>query len=122
MKDRFDLENAINTIYSSAEDLKTVAEMMYDSDFVYNSDRTFNVLYGLAEVLEAKVGKLEDTFCQVFQLNDYAPEDVKRMREEYWDTLGAYTANQEAITQEKWESFFDALDRYQPDDQEREGM
>ena len=121
MKDRFDLENAITALYSSAEDLKTVTEMMYDSDFVYNSDRTFNVLYGLAEVLEAKIGKLEDTFCQVFQLNNYAPEDVKRMREAYWDHLGAYPS-QEAMTEEKWQSFFDALDRQQPDDQEREGM
>ena len=122
MKDRFDLENAITALYSSAEDLKTVTEMMYDSDFVYNSDRTFNVLYGLAEVLEAKIGKLEDTFCQVFELNDYAPKEVKKLRKAYHKYQGMHPTV-EAMTAEKWEAYFDAIDKErEEEDNHKEGM
>jgi hypothetical protein len=121
MKNRFDLENEINSLWSSASDLKTIAEMMYDSDFIYNDDRTHTVLMGLAEIIEAKLGKLEDTFNQVYELNDYAPQHVKELRESYWDSLDKFH-NQETMTEEKWTDFFDALDRDQPEDQEREGM
>lgn len=81
MKDRFDLENDIMALYSSAEDLKTVTQMMYDSDFIYDADRTWNTLYGLAEVIEAKVGKAMDTFSQVFKLDQYAPQEIKDQRD-----------------------------------------
>lgn len=105
LKDRFDLENDINALWSSTADLKTVVEMMYDSDFIYDADRTWNVLYGLAEIMEAKIGKLEDTFCQVFELNQYAPQEVKEYRERFYSTA------KEQQTEEKWNNFFDALDR-----------
>ena len=82
MKDRFDLENDITALYSSADDLKAVVQMMYDSDFTYDKDRTWNTLYGLAEVIEAKVGRAMDTFSQVYKLDQYAPDDVIAMREE----------------------------------------
>jgi thioester reductase-like protein len=81
MKDRFDLENGITSLFSTADDLRTVADMMYDSNLIYNADRTHTVLHGIAEVLDAKIEKLSDTFEQVYQLNEYAPDDIKRERE-----------------------------------------
>ena len=81
MKTRFDLEEDITALYSSAADLYTVADRMYDSDMIYNSDRVHTVLTGLAEIIEAKVNKLEDTFCQVHELNQYAPDEAKERRE-----------------------------------------
>ena len=110
MKDRFDLENDINALWSSASDLKTVTEMMYDSDFIYNSDRTFNVLYGLAEVIEAKLGRLEDTFCQVFELNQYSSEEIKEARGEFFDTYEKMAKDFQQQTENKWKDYFDALD------------
>lgn len=109
-KDRFDLENDINAMWSTAADLKIVAEMMYDSDFIYNADRTWNVLYGLAEIMEAKIGKLEDTFCQVFELNEYSSPEVKQAREEMFNAV------KEQRVHDKWKEFFDAIE------QENEGM
>jgi hypothetical protein len=111
MKNRFDLENDINALWSSASDLKTVTEMMYDSDFIYNSDRTFNVLYGLAEVMEAKLGRLEDTFNQVFELNQYASEEAKELREKIMGSYNSYAkASQELETEQKWNDYFDQID------------
>jgi hypothetical protein len=110
MKNRFDLENDINALWSSASDLKTVTEMMYDSDFIYNADRTFNVLYGLAEVMEAKLGRLEDTFNQVFELNQYASEEAKELREKFMDSFDYVKATQERETEQKWDDYFDQID------------
>jgi predicted Zn-dependent peptidase len=87
MKDRFDLETDITSLFSTADDLRTVADIMYDSNLIYNADRTHTVLHGIAEVLDAKIEKLSDTFEQVYQLNEYAPEDVKRERDEVLQRL-----------------------------------
>lgn len=111
MKDRFDLENDINSLWSSASDLKTVAEMMYDSDFIYNSDRTFNVLYGLAEIMEAKLGRLEDTFCQVFELNQYSSEEIKAARVAVFDRYDELKTSVEKEIEDKWADFFDRQDQ-----------
>lgn len=112
MKNRFDLETDITALYSSAEDLKTVVQMMYDSDFIYDKDRTWNALYGLAEVMEAKIGKLEDTFSQVFQLDQYAPEEIKLARDSYFAVAKAYQEALNSVTPEEWDEY----------DQRTEGM
>jgi hypothetical protein len=111
MKNRFDLENDITALYGSADDLKTVCEMMYDSNFIYDADRTFNVLFGLAEVLEAKIGKLENTFAQVFELNQYSPPEIKERREAIFSSPLDAKPTLEKETENKWDDFFDALDR-----------
>lgn len=119
-KTRFDLETDITALYGSAEDLKTVLQMMYDSDFIYDADRTWNALYGLAEIMEAKIGKLEDTFEQVFELNNYAPEHIKQAREDVFERFKAYQDYEKEI-EEKWNSFFDDLDT-QEEQERSEGM
>jgi len=111
MKNRFDLESDITNLYGSVEDLKTVCEMMYDSTFIYDEDRTFNVLFGLAEVLEAKIGKLEKTFTEVFELNEYAPEHVKEQRRAIFSSPLDAKPTLEEETEKKWNDFFDAVDR-----------
>lgn len=81
MKDRFDLENAITHVGTTAQDIRIVADMVYDSDLVFNADRLHTVLHGLAEVLDAKVCNLEDVYAQVFELNQYCTDsDVLERR------------------------------------------
>lgn len=77
MKTRFDLEHDINSMYSTADDIATIAQVMTDSDEVYDNDRVFNLLNGLSELLNAKVVKLEDTFKQVYELDQYRPQSLK---------------------------------------------
>ena len=76
-KDRFDLEHAMNDIRTTATDIQTVADMMYDSSLIYNDDRRHTVLSGLAEVLEAKCEKAEQIFKMVFELDEYSPQYYK---------------------------------------------
>ena len=88
MKDRFDIESDINALFSTAEDLKCVADMMYDSDIIYTADRQHTVLHGIAEVLNAKVEKAMDTLCQVYKLNQYCTDpEALELRERFEEAI-----------------------------------
>lgn len=89
MKDRFDLEEAITDIWGTSKDIKTIADTMYDNSDEYNSDRIHTILHGIAEILEAKVHRIENVFVEVFNLNKNITE--KR-------------------TEQQWNSFFDQED------------
>jgi hypothetical protein len=86
-KDRFDLENEIMNLYSTVTDLEAVADTLYDSKKKYSEDEIHTTLRGLANVLDAKIVRLEDVFCRVFELNEYSPEEVKRYRENLQNSL-----------------------------------
>jgi hypothetical protein len=86
-KDRFDLESAMNEVRTTARDIQIVADMIYDSSLIYDTDRIHTVLSGLAETLEAKCERAEDIFCQVYKLNQYAPTEVQALREKYFGML-----------------------------------
>lgn len=73
--DRFDLEQALSNIANMQEDIQCVAEMIYDSELIYDPDRTHTVLMGLAELLAAKSHKAEIVFQKLFQLNDYCVDE-----------------------------------------------
>lgn len=90
MKDRFDLENCIMDLFSTAGDIQTVADMVYDSNLKYSPDRLHTVLSGLAEVLEAKVEKTNQVFVEVFKLNEYAEDsEVMEARKRFTENLAA---------------------------------
>ena len=89
MKDRFDLEEAITDLWTTSKDIKTIADTMYDNSDEYNSDRIHTILHGLAEILEAKVNRLENVFVEVFDLNKNTTEK---------------------LTEQRWNSFFDQED------------
>ena len=72
MKDRFDLEEAIQHVWATVEDIRTVNEMMYDSDLVWNDDKRWNAMEGLAAVMECKGEKLWNIFKQVHELDEYS--------------------------------------------------
>ena len=71
MKDRFDLEEAIQHVWTTVEDIRTVNDMMYDSDMKWDDDERWNVMEGLAAVLECKCNKLWDVFKQVHELDEF---------------------------------------------------
>ena len=70
-KDRFDLEEAIQHVWATVEDIRTVNEMMYDSEMIWDDDKRWNALEGLAAVMECKCEKLWTIFKQVHELDEY---------------------------------------------------
>ena len=70
MRDRFDLEEAIQHVWPTVEDIRTVNALMYDSEMVWGDARRWPALEGLTAVLECKCNKLWDTFIQVHELDE----------------------------------------------------
>ena len=69
MKDRFDLENEINSLYNFAEQLGTLSEGILEHDL--SNDEIVNVIEGLRVMINLQAQKLHDTMCQCFHLDNY---------------------------------------------------
>lgn len=69
MKNRFDLENEISSIYNFAEQLNTLCEAVGEKQLT--EDEIMNALSGLRVMLNLQAEKLYDTMCQCFGLHPY---------------------------------------------------
>ena len=72
MKDRFDLENEINTLYSFSEQLGNISEGILERDL--STDDTVNAIEGLRVMINLQAQKLHDTMAQCFRLDGYRYE------------------------------------------------
>lgn len=70
MKDRFDLENEINTLYSFSNQLSLLSEGILEHDL--SNDEVVNVIEGLRVTLDLQTQKLHDTMAQCFKLDNYS--------------------------------------------------
>jgi hypothetical protein len=71
MKNRCDLEQDILALYSVKEDLKTIQELILDRKKPVSPDEMSNFLLGVEHVLNLKIERVWDTFCQVHRLDNY---------------------------------------------------
>ena len=69
MKDRFDLENEINTLYTISNQLSLLSEGILEYEL--NNDEIVNVIEGLRVTLDLQTQKLHDTMSQCFKLDHY---------------------------------------------------
>lgn len=69
MKNRFNLEDEINTLYSFSEQLGTLSEGILEHGLT--TDETVNVIEGLRVMINLQTQKLQDTMCQCFKLDNY---------------------------------------------------
>lgn len=74
MKNRIDLEDAVMNLYTTADDIQLVADLMYDDIVSYSEDELMTVLSGISALHKARTAKLEDVYAQVFELNEYAKD------------------------------------------------
>jgi hypothetical protein len=69
MKDRFDLEQEINTMYNFVEQLGTISEAILESRL--STDETVNAIEGIRVMIDLHTQKLHDTMCQILKLDNY---------------------------------------------------
>jgi len=69
MKDRFNLEDEINTLYSFSDQLGTLSEAVMNESLT--KDETINAIEGLRVMINLQATKLQDTMCQCFNLDNY---------------------------------------------------
>jgi len=72
MKDRFNLEDEINTLYSFSEQLGTLSEGILEHNL--SNDDVVNVIEGLRVMINLQAAKLQDTMSQCFKLDNYRDE------------------------------------------------
>ncbi len=76
--DRFNLEEEIQNVWQTKDDLNAIAERHYDDpDGPMNADELSNVLIGLSELHETRCKKLWKVFeTMVQQKNSFLTEEV----------------------------------------------
>jgi hypothetical protein len=80
MKDRFDLENDIMNVWAIKDQIQTLRWRMYDHPELLSEDEEHNQIMAVEYTLDLNCAKLMDTFLQVFELNEYASDEVKELR------------------------------------------
>jgi len=79
-KDRFDLESAIMDVWAIKDQVNNLRWRMYDHPELLSEDEEHNHIMAIEYSIELNCSKLMDTFCQVFQLNEYATDEMKALR------------------------------------------
>ena len=87
MKDRFDLESAIMDVWATKDHVNKLIWRMMDHPEVMSEDQVWAHLEAVKNNIDLHCEVLMDTFCQVFQLNDYATPEMKAMRQQVLDNL-----------------------------------
>jgi len=74
--DRFDLEEQIQNVWQTKEDLDAVTERIMESTVFMTSDQISNVLIGLSELHETRMWKLWQVFeTMIRQKNSFMSEE-----------------------------------------------
>jgi hypothetical protein len=70
-KTRFHLEDDIQAVWTTKEDILTFLTMYADRPQHMTEDDVYNYLFGIANVLDLRMQKLWDTYKQHFKLDEY---------------------------------------------------
>ena len=77
MVDRFDLEEQIQNVWQTKEDLDAVTERIMEDTVFMNADQLSNVLIGISELHETRMWKLWQIFeTMVRQKNSFLTDEV----------------------------------------------
>jgi hypothetical protein len=84
--DRFKLEEKIYRAWSTSDDLEDFVNQFYEGESRMTDDEVFNVLWGLKELHDIRCKQLFDIFKRTFQLDEYASDEIKELREQFLKT------------------------------------
>jgi hypothetical protein len=77
MVDRFDLEEQIQNVWQTKEDLEAVTERIMEDTVFMNADQISNVLTGISELHETRMWKLWRIFeTMIHQKNSFLTDEV----------------------------------------------
>lgn len=74
------IEDSINAFYSVIEDIKLLYKTHGDRKYPMTEDEIANALLGLQSKADMIAYWAENAYEQYFEMNDYAPEEVKARR------------------------------------------
>ena len=74
------LEDKIMRAWSTSDDLEDFIMQYYEGETTMTADEVFNVIWGLKEIHDIRMKQLFKTFRMIFQLDEYAPDEIKELR------------------------------------------
>lgn len=92
-KDHYRIEDAIMRFYNVKDHIKLLTQKYVDHPEPMTEDEVWNQLAAVEAMVDLYIDAGMDTYCQVFQLNQYASEEVKANRAKWLNNI---TKNQES--------------------------
>lgn len=77
-----EIEDGIMAVWGVKDIVDTFMWRYLDHPKAMTEDEVFNHLTAISTLLDMHCEKLMDTYCKVYKLNEYAPDDVKERRAE----------------------------------------
>lgn len=85
--DHYKIEDAIMRFWSVKDHVRLLTQRYIDYPEPMSEDEMHNQLAALETMIELYVDAAMDTYCQAFQLNEYASDEVKAKRKELIDNF-----------------------------------
>lgn len=93
VKNHYRIEDAIMRFWNVKDHIKLLTEKYIDHPKPMTQDEMWNQLAALEAMVELYVDAGMDAYCKVFELNEYASDEVKANRAEWMKNI---TKNQES--------------------------
>jgi len=81
------LEEKIYRVWATSDDLEDFINQYYEGEVPMSQDDVFNIVWGLKEMHDIRCKQLFDIFKRTFQLDEYASDEVKELREQIFNKL-----------------------------------
>lgn len=85
--DYFDLETVIHQAWQTSDDLDLLYKHHGDAPRPMTEDQVANALLGIKILNDMRMEKLFDTYRRIFELDEYASDEVKAYREKVLSNL-----------------------------------
>ena len=80
-KTRFDLEQDILNVWDLKKDIDCFLQMYLDAPQPMDDDTVYNYVHSIACMLDLRMERMWDSFCQCYELDQYASDEAVALRE-----------------------------------------
>ena len=82
-----EIEDGISAVWGIKDIVDTLTWRYMDHPKPMSEDEMHNHLCAISTLLDMHCEKLMDTYCKVYKLNEYAPDEVKAKREAVFNSI-----------------------------------
>jgi len=90
-----EIENGINAVWGVKDVINTFLWRYMDHPRPMTEDEVWNHVYSIECLLDLHCEKLMDTYCKVYELNEYASDEAKARRDAIFNSVGVQKAIKE---------------------------
>jgi hypothetical protein len=82
-----EIEDGISAVWGVKDIVDTLMWRYLDHPKVMSEDEMYNHLHAVSVLIDMHCEKLMDTYCKVYNLNEYASDEVKERRAQILNSL-----------------------------------